>query len=59
MIAIDTQSMDIQEMLQPPLQFEHLLVLAEPIKNLLLRLIVGLLQCGQLYMNIPSHIAVK
>jgi hypothetical protein len=51
--------MDIQEMLQPPLQFEHLLVLAEPIKNLLLRLIVGLLQCGQLYMNIPSHIAVK
>ena len=51
MIKIISHNIEIQEILQSPLQLEHFAVLAEPIKNLVTRLIVGLLQCGQLYMR--------
>ena len=43
-------------MLQSPSQLEHFLTPAEPTKSLAIRLIVGLLQCGQLYISIPYQI---
>lgn len=52
-MKISSQKIDIQEILHSPWQLEHFLVLAEPTNNLAVRLIVGLLQCGQLYIEIP------